>query len=213
MPLIWRRIPSRGTGSRLDVLGAGLVAASATEVVLLVQWASTGAGVALSGAILLTVGLPGAVLRVRLQPEGFLPLAVVTNPTVVRAALAATAVPVAWFALLVAVPIALSAHGWQPLQIGLALLPSVAAGLAAPRVTGPLLVRLGSARSLVVTAGGASLALRTASIGAARDVPILLVLAVVLVTTMFGLCQPAMAAAVNAPWPRTSGAWLSASRS
>ena len=121
-----------------------------------------------------------------------------TNPTVVRAALAATAVPVAWFVLLVAVPITLSAHGWQPLQIGLALLPSVAAALAAPRVTGPLLVRLGSARSLVATAGGASLALGTASIGAARDVPILLVLTVVLVTTMFGLYQPTMVATVNA---------------
>lgn len=95
VPLIWRRIPSRGTGARLDVLGAGLVAASATGVVLLVQSASTGAVVALSGALLLTLGLPGAVIRVRRRPDGFLPMAVVTNPTVVRSALAATAVPVA----------------------------------------------------------------------------------------------------------------------
>jgi MFS family permease len=201
VPLIWRRIPHRGTGARLDILGAGLVAASATGVVLLVQSASTGVVVALSGALLLTLGLPGAVLRVRRVPHGFLPLAVVTNQTVVRAALAATAVPVAWFALLVAVPIALSAQGWQPLQIGLALLPSVVCGLLAPRVTGPLLVRLGSARSLIVTAGVASLALGAASLGAGQGIPVLLVLAVMLVTTAFGLCQPAMVAAINAAVP------------
>lgn len=195
--LVWRRVPSSGTGARLDVVGAGLVAASATGVVLLVQSASMGAVVALSGGLLLAVGLPGAVLQVRRHPHGFLPLQVVTNRTVVRAALAATAVPVAWFALLVAVPIALSAHGWQPLQIGLALLPSVACGLLAPRVTGPVLVRLGPFRSLVVTAAGSSVALVTASIGAACDIPVLLVLAVMLVTTVFGLCQPAMVAAIN----------------
>lgn len=198
---IWRAIPTTGTGAGLDVLGAALVAASATGVVLLVQSASTGTVVALSGVLLLALGLPGAVLRVRRRPDGFLPLEVVTNRTVVRAALAATAVPVAWFALLVAVPIALAAHGWRPLQIGVALLPSVACGLLAPRVTGPILVRLGPAQSLLVTAGGSSLALLTASVGAARDLPVLMLLAVMLTTTIFGLCQPAIVAAINAAVP------------
>jgi MFS family permease len=201
LPLIWRRIPTDGTGVRLDVLGAVLVAAAATGVVLLVQSASTGAVVALTGALLLALGLPGVVLQVRRVPDGFLPRAVVTNPAVVRAALGATAVPVAWFALLVAVPIALSARGWQPLQIGLVLLPSVASGLAAPRLMSPLLLRLGSARSLVLTAACASVALLAAAFGAARGVPALLVLAVMLVTTAFGLCQPAMVAAINAAVP------------
>ena len=196
--LIWRGIPSRGTGARLDVLGAVLVAASATGIVLLVQSASAGSVVALSGVLLLGLGLPGAVLQVRRRPDGFLPLAVVTNPTVVRAALAATAISVAWFALLVAVPIALSARGWEPLQIGLALLPSVVFGLAAPRLTAPVLVRLGPARSLLVTAGGASVALGSASLGTTVGIPALLVLGVMVTTTMFGLCQPAMVAAINA---------------
>ena len=196
--LIWRGTPARGTGARLDVLGAALVAATATGTVLLVQSASAGAVVALSGVLLLALGLPGAVLQVRRRPDGFLPLAVVRNPTVVRAALAATAVSVAWFALLVAVPIALSAQGWQPLQIGFALLPSVLFGLAAPRLTAPVLVRLGPARSLLVTAGGASVALGSASLGTVHEVPALLVVGVMVTTTMFGLCQPAMVAAINA---------------
>lgn len=201
VPLIWRRIPALGTGARLDALGAVLVAAAAAGGVLLVQSASTGAVVALSGALLLTVGVPGAALRVRRAPDGFLPRAVVGNPTVVRAALGATAVPVSWFALLVAVPIALSDHGWQPLQIGLALLPSVACGLLAPRLTAPLLVRLGPARSLLLTSAGASTALLSAALGAWKDVPALLVLGVMLTTTTFGLCQPAMVAAINAAVP------------
>jgi predicted MFS family arabinose efflux permease len=61
-----------------------------------------------------------------------------------------------------------------------------------------LLVRLGPARSLLLTTGGASVALLVAALGAARGVAALLVLAVMLVTTAFGLCQPAMVAAINA---------------
>jgi MFS family permease len=201
LPLIWRRIPTEGTGARLDLLGAGLVAATASGVVLLVQSASTGAVVALSGAALLAIGLPGLVLRVRRLPDGFLPRAVVTHPTVVRAALAATAISVAWFALLVAVPIALSAQGWRPLQIGVALLPSVAFGLVAPRLATPVLVRLGPARSLLVTAAGASLALASAALGTASEVPALLVVGVMGTTSMFGLSQPAMVGAIDAAVP------------
>jgi MFS family permease len=201
LPLIWRRIPTEGTGARLDLLGAGLVAATASGVVLLVQSASTGAVAALSGAALLAFGLPGVVLRVRRLPDGFLPRAVVTDRTVVRAALAATAISVAWFALLVAVPIALSAQGWDPLQIGLALLPSVAFGLTAPRLAAPVLVRLGPARSLLVTAVGASVALGCASLGTAQEVPALLVIGVMVTTSMFGLSQPAMVGAIDAAVP------------
>jgi MFS family permease len=197
VPLVWRRIPTDGTGARLDIVGAGLVAAAATGVVLLIQSVSTGGAVAATGAVLLVVGLPGAVAWVRRAPDGFLPRAVVTDGSVVRSALAATAVPIAWFALLVAVPIALSARGWEPLQIGLALLPSVLCGLAAPRLTAPLLVRFGPARSLSGTGVTAAVALVVASAGAAWDVPALLVLGVMLVTTAFGLCQPAMVAAIN----------------
>ncbi len=42
LPLLWRSVPTQGSGARLDVLGALLVAATAAGVVLLVQSPSTG---------------------------------------------------------------------------------------------------------------------------------------------------------------------------
>ena len=42
LPLLWRWVPTSGSGARLDLFGAGLVAATAAGVVLLVQSPSTG---------------------------------------------------------------------------------------------------------------------------------------------------------------------------
>ena len=78
-----------------------------------------------------TVG-PAVAMRVRRRPHGFLPVSVVRNSIVVRSALAAAAVPAAWFALLIAVPAVLLGNGWEPWHVGLALLPSAATGDADP---------------------------------------------------------------------------------
>ena len=187
VPALWRALPTRGTGARLDVLGAVLVAGTATGLVLLVQSPASGALVATLGAVLLGLGVPAAAARVRRRPEGFLPHAVVREPVVVRSALAASAVPAAWFALLIAVPAVLAVEGWTPLSIGLALVPSALTGFLAPRLAGPLLVRLGPARSLMASGVTASVALLVASGGAALGSVLLLVAAVVLVTFAFGL--------------------------
>ncbi len=133
----------------------------------------------------------------RRRPEGFLPQVVVREPVVVRSALAAAAVPAAWFALLIAVPAVLATRGWTPLTIGLALVPSAVTGFLAPRLAGPLLVRLRPARSLVVSGGTAAGALVVAAAGATLGSAVLLVAAVVLVTFAFGLGQPALMAAVG----------------
>jgi MFS family permease len=106
-------------------------------------------------------------------------------------------VPAAWFALLIAVPAVLAARGWTPLQVGLALVPSAVTGFLAPRLAGPLLARLGPARSLMTSDGTAALALAVAALGAATGSAAVLVLAVVLVTLAFGLGQPALMAAVG----------------
>lgn len=197
VPALWRALPTRGSGARLDVLGAVLVAGTASGLVLLVQSPASGIVVAVLGVVLLAVGLPASAARVRLRPQGFLPREVVTEPIVVRSALASSAVPAAWFALLIAIPAVLAARGWTPLHVGLALVPSAAAGFLAPKVAGPLLVRVGAARSLALAGGMASLALLLAALGAAAGLPPLLVLAVVLVTGAFGLGQPALMAAVG----------------
>ena len=197
VPALWRAVPSEGTGARLDLLGAVLVAGTASGLVLLVQSPSSGVVVAVVGAVLLALGVPAATAWVHRRPEGFLPLAVVREPVVVRSALAASCVPAAWFALLIAVPAVLALRGWTPLEVGLALIPSAVTGFVAPRLASPLLVRLGAAKSLVVSGGTAAVALGLAAAGAAAGSAVLLVGAVVLVTFAFGLGQPALMAAVG----------------
>ncbi|TFV73930.1 MFS transporter [Blastococcus sp. CT_GayMR19] len=201
VPALWRAVPSQGTGARLDVLGAVLVAGTAAGLVLLVQSPAGGAAVATAGAVLLGLGVPAVAARVRRRPEGFLPTAVLHEPVVVRSALAASAVPAAWFALLIAVPAVLAAEGWTPLQVGLALVPSAVTGFLAPRLAGPLLARLRPARSLVASGITAAVALGVAALGAAVGSAPVLVTAVVLVTFAFGLGQPALMAAVGGAVP------------
>ena len=201
VPVLWRAVPTTGSGARLDLVGAVLVALTAAGLVLLVQSPSSGAVVALVGALLLVLGVPSVAAVVKRRPQGFLPVEVVRNVVVVRSALSSSAVPAAWFALLIAVPVVLVRLGWSPLQVGLALVPSAATGLLAPRIAAPLLVRLGPSRSLAVAASLAAVALVVAAGGASLGTPLaaapVLVLAVVLVTFAFGLGQPALMAAVG----------------
>ena len=197
LPLMWRHVPATGTGARLDLVGAVLVAATAAGVVLFVQSPSTGPMVAAVGASLAVLGVPAVAAWVRRRPHGFLPAAVIRNPTVVRSAVAAGAVPAVWFALLIAVPAVLVAAGWEPWQVGVALLPSAATGLLAPRLAGPLLDRIGPTRGLAWAAGVSAVALLVSALGAQIVSATLLVTAVVAVTFAFGLGQPALMAAVG----------------
>jgi MFS family permease len=196
-PWLWRALPTQGTGSRLDLVGAVLVALTAGGVVLLVQSPSSGGTVALVGAALLSLGAPATMARVRLRPEGFLPTSVVTNGTVVRSAFAASAVPAAWFALLIAVPTVLVAQGWPPLHVGLALLPSAVTGLLAPRIAAPLLVRWGPQRALSAAGVIATASLVVGAAGAQAGSGVILVAAVIGVTVAGGLGQPALMEAVG----------------
>jgi MFS family permease len=197
VPFLWHALTGGGSGARLDLVGAVLVAGTAGGLVLLVQSPTTGAAVAAVGLLLLVLGVPAVALRVRRRPCGFLPLSVVRNGTVVRSAIAASAVPAAWFALLIAVPAVLVHHGWDAWQVGLLLVPSAGFALAVPRIAGPLLVRVGAPRALAVADVIATLALLLAALGTATLSPVVLALAVVLVTIAFGLGQPAMTAAVG----------------
>ncbi|MCR6032212.1 MFS transporter [Nocardioides sp. zg-579] len=197
VPFLWRALTGEGSGASLDVLGAVLVAATAAGLVLLVQSPSTGLVVALVGVLLMVLGAPLVAVRVRRRPHGFLPLAVVRNATVVRSAVAASAVPAAWFGLLIAVPAVLIGHGWAAWQVGLLLVPSAVIALLVPRVAGPLLTRIGGPASLTLAGLVASAALVLAAVGTAAPSPVVLGSAVVLVTIGYGLGQPAMIASVG----------------
>ncbi|HET8717973.1 MAG TPA: MFS transporter [Nocardioidaceae bacterium] len=202
LPALLHAVPNEGSGARLDLPGAVLVAATAAGVVLLVQSPSTGVVVAGIGAALVVLGVPAVTMWVRRRPHGFLPLSVIRNGAVVGSAVAAAAVPAAWFALLIAVPAVLVGEGWAPWQVGVALLPSAAAGLLAPRFAGALLDRVGPTRSLALAAVTASIAMLVAATGARSASAVLLVVAVVAVTWAFGLGQPALMAAVGEAVPR-----------
>lgn len=209
LPLLWRYLPTEGTGARLDVLGAVLVAATSGGLIMLVQSPSTGATVAVVGGLLLVLGVPAVAFWVRRRPHGFLPLSVLRNGTALRSAVAASSVPAAWFALLIAVPAVLIEVGWEPWQVGLALLPSVVTGLAAPRLSTPLVTRLGASLALVASGLTAVAALGVAAVGAELHSATVLVLAVVTVTFAFGVGQPALMTVVsNAVAPDVRGVAL-----
>jgi MFS family permease len=197
VPLVWRALPSGGSGARLDVVGAVLVALTSAGLVLLVQSPSAGLVVAAVGAVLLVLGVPAVRATVRRRPDGFLPVEVIRNATVVRSAIAASSVPASWFALLIAVPAVLLGEGWEAWQVGLAMVPSAVVALLVPRVAGPMLHRIGPSRALAVAAVVASAALVVATAGARWTSAPVLVVAVILVTFAFGLGQPALSAVVG----------------
>jgi len=156
-----------------------------------------GIAVAVAGVLMMALGAPAVTMRVRRRPHGFLPLTVISNPTVVRSAVAAAAVPAAWFAQLVAVPTVLLREGWEPWQVGVLLLPSALIAIAMPRTAGRLLARVGGAGTLALSGMVAVVALVVAALGTALVSPVLLVVAVAGVTVAFGLGQPALIASVS----------------
>jgi MFS family permease len=143
------------------------------------------------------LGVPAVRASVRRRPDGFLPVEVIRNPVVVRSAVAASAVPAAWFALLIALPAVLLSHGWEAWQVGLAMVPSAVVALFVPQVAGPTLIRLGAGRALALAGLVASVAQLIAAAGAELASAPILVVAIVLVTFAFGLGQPALSAVVG----------------
>ncbi|WP_433272168.1 MFS transporter [Pseudonocardia xinjiangensis] len=201
IPPLWRIAPAGGSGDAIDRTGAVLVAVAAAGLVLLIQSPSSGTGTAVLGAALLVVGAPLVTLWVRAHPHGFLPREIITNPTVLRSAFAAAAVPASWFALLLGVPLAAASWGWTPLATGALLVPAAVVGFASPALARVLLARLGSRRSIALACPTAIVALLTAAAGGATESPVLLATAVVLVSAAFGVGQPAMIASVGAAVP------------
>lgn len=197
LPFLWKDLSVGGTGDRLDLLGAILVALTAAGLVLLVQSPTTGVLVAVIGGLLLLVGVPAVAAWVRRRPDGFLPIHVVRNRTVIRSAVAASAVPAAWFAQLVGVPVVLVNAGWESWQVGALLLPSVVVALLVPRLVAPLIERVGGPRALAVAGSIASFSLVLAAVGTWWENGPLLVVAIVLTTVAFGLGQPTLGATVG----------------
>ncbi|SEB67110.1 Major Facilitator Superfamily protein [Nocardioides exalbidus] len=197
LPFIWRALPTGGSGAKLDVVGAILVCLTAAGMVLLVQSPSAGLLVAAVGAVMLFAGVPAVHATVRRRPDGFLPVEVIRNSTVVRTAVSASSIPASWFALLIATPAVLLAEGWEAWQVGVAMVPSAAIALTVPRLVGPMLRRIGPGRSVGAAALVASGAILLAALGAHFASATILVVGIVFVTVAFGLGQPALSAVVG----------------
>lgn len=209
-PVAWRHLPTeRQPGATLDPAGVLLVALAATGAVLTLQAATLGPAVAVGGAVLLLVAAPVVVLRSRGTPFGIVPLALVRSDAACRSLITAGSLSSAWFGMLVAVPTSLAARGWTGFQVGLMLLPAAALGVVAPRITGPALLRLGTARAQLVATTGATAAVLVAAVGTTLAHPAVLVGATLALMLSFGLGQPAMTALVADSVPvRTRGSAL-----
>lgn len=201
VPVLWRIAPARGSGEAFDGLGAVFVAVAAAGLVLTIQSPSAGVVTATVGAVLLVVGVPLVALRVRRHPDGFLPRDILGNATVLRSAIAFGAIPASWFALLLGVPLTAAAWGWTPLATGALLVPAAVVGFVSPVIARAVLGRLGGRRTLAAACPTAAVALLLAATGVALSSPVLVALAVVVVTFAFGVGQPAMLATVSAAVP------------
>ena len=199
LPVAYTLAPSRGTGARVDALGAGLVAGSAAAVLVTVQTVGQPGPLTVVAAAL-AVPLIGLVaLRVRRHPRGFVPLDVVREDVVVRAGVAAAAMPVVYFAGLVAVPLVLAGQGWDPMQNGLLLLPGALMGAAVSFNGARVVARLGRRGTAVL---GLVLSTIGALVAAAVGVsPWLAGLGFVGLSTGYALAQPSLVGAVAAAVP------------
>lgn len=205
LPLIWRDLPTTGQpGATLDLPGALLVGLGATGAVLALQLATLGSTAALVGLVLLLVSAPTAVLRARRHPDGVIQAALVRDRDARHSLLTAISLSAAWFGMLVAIPTTLAAAGWSSIGVGLLLIPCAALGLLAPRITGPLLLRLGPPRSQLVSMCGVVTALLLAALGVAMAAAVPLVLATLALMISFGLGQPAMTTLVADTVPASS---------
>lgn len=208
LPAVWHTLTKEGSGARLDILGAVLVALTAGGLILLVQSPSTGLAVAVTGVLLMVLGAPLVAHWVRRNPHGFLPHEVITNGTVVRSALAAASMPASWFALLIGVPAVMVDAGWQPWQVGLLLLPTAVVAMQVPSRAGPLLDRRGGAWTLAVAGVLSAASLLTAALATALVTltdqswitvvaSVILMVSVMLCAVSFGMGQPALMATVG----------------
>ncbi len=198
VPLLWRSLPTEGSGARLDLWGAVLVAATSAGLVMLVQSPSTGPSVAVAGRAAAGARHPRRRL-VGAQAAGRLPAGLGAAQRrggaqlrrggghpggVVRAADRGAGG-------------AGRRRAGSRGRSGWCCCRAPPPALLSPRVAGPLLARIGGTSSLALSGLVAAASLGIAALGASAHSATLLVAAVVGVTLAFGLGQPALMAVVG----------------
>lgn len=164
-------------------------------MIILLQSASSGWAVAVIGIAATASAVPLVIRRSR-RADVFLPASVLMNPRIVRVCLLAGLIPAAWFALLAAVPTELASNGWSPLQVGVAMLPSIVVALVVPRLAPRITERWGQRASLSGAAVAATAAVVIGAVGVTLGSAVLMVASVAMVGGAFAVGQPAMFAMV-----------------
>lgn len=201
---VWRFLPTGGSPGSLDFAGALWVVGLATGLVLLVQSVKLGPVAAGAGVLLVVATAPLIRRQVRRRPQGFVPVAAIREPVVLRNSIAGSVIQGSWYGLIVAMPIVLAARGWEPVSIGLAMLPGALLGAISGRIIAYALHRLGGTRAMSVSALLCAFAMSLAAVGSATNVMPLLILAMALVYLAMTLGQPALGASVMAAVPPPS---------
>jgi MFS family permease len=174
---------------RVDWRGAALAAAMTTGVVLILQSPATKPGpILILVAVLLAVGGGVAVAQhVRSNPNGFLPLRVVTNTRVMLSAVAGMTMLAAYLGLMLAVPLLFTEeHGMTPLQIGLTIVPAALVGAVASRIVGGTAQRLGRYRVAAWLSAGSVAGLLVAATAHSSPVLVIVGFAAVVVAVAAG---------------------------
>jgi MFS family permease len=172
---IARLAPTERHVGELDIIGVAATSVSVAGLLCVLQAPTAGMAVGVVGLALLTVGVPAAIVRTRARPQGFLPVAVLRNGEIMRAAFAGLSLLAAYFAMLLAAPELLAAaRGWEPVQIGLALLPAALTGAAISRLAGRAGPRIGQFRTARIAACAAAVGLIAGALAPASVVGVVL---------------------------------------
>lgn len=206
-PTMVRIAPSQRLPGRTDVTGIALVAVSVIGLVMVLQGSTSGAIVAVTGAVALLTGLPLLLRHTKRHPDGLLPSAIVEDRVFITTGIAGMAVPGSFYAALVLIPPTLvRAYGWSPAQIGVALLPSAVLGVVVPRVMRRLPIPMSRLTPFSIALGGAGLLLA----GLAIDNGFVVAFSFAGVTICFGFAQGAMVDRVSNSSSGTRGAMIGA---
>jgi MFS family permease len=197
---IARLAPTERHEGELDIVGVVATSASVAGLLGVLQAPTAGTAVGLVGLALLALGVPAAIMRTRVRPEGFLPVAVLRNGEIMRAAFAGLSLLAGYLAMLLAAPELLSAaRGWEPVQIGLALLPAALMGAVLSRVAGRVGPRIGQFRTARIAASAAVVGLTIGALAPGSVVGV--VLGVAGVAIGFGASQAVLVDRVTVASP------------
>ncbi|MFI7112755.1 MFS transporter [Nonomuraea sp. NPDC050227] len=199
-----------GSGGRVDVVGAGLLAAGVSAFLVLVQSANLGLTwpvAALAGVVAVLAGA-ALVRRTRTVAGGFVPRDLPADRVFRGAALIGVGVYGGLFATMWAAPQLLAGvHGWSVPAIGAWLLPGALVGVVLARIAGTrswLLPAVAAAFALCLVAAGLAGALiggPGGHGGPAGWAAVLLVVAASLGFPAFSLAQVVITARMSASFP------------